>query len=181
MRCGPRYRSLRCAGVSSPVVPFADVLGGSTWRGTGDGSCSQPATGRGHYVVHSSDTVAVRDVATSDVIGNDVPRHGTGGVSCSTCRWLVSGTTGDTGCQVHDGDGYVAPMDGSGWSRASAGLVLQRLYDLSVLFSRGSAPSWVVCNLLQPIRTVPGTSYVDYDAMTYYGIFLTCWEHALIM
>ena len=47
--------------------------------------------------------------------------------------------------------------DRSGWSRASAGLVLQRLYDLSVLFSGGSAPAGVVCILLQPIRTVPGT------------------------
>ena len=72
-----------CAEVGSPVVPFADVLGGSTWRGTGDGSCSPPATGRRHYVVQSSDNVAVCDVATSNVIGNDVPRHGTGGVSYS--------------------------------------------------------------------------------------------------
>ena len=117
------------------------VFGGSTWRGTGDGSISQPATGRGHYVVRSSDTVAVRDVATPDVVGNDVHRHGTGGVSDSWGRWLISSTTGGTGRQVHDGNGSVAPADGSGWSRTSAGLVLQRLYDLSVLFSGGSAPS----------------------------------------
>ena len=31
--------------------------------------------------VQSSDTVAVRDVATSNVVGDDVPRHGTSGVS----------------------------------------------------------------------------------------------------
>ena len=40
-------------------------------------------TGRGHYAVQSSDTAAVCDVATSDVVGNDVPWHGTGGVSFS--------------------------------------------------------------------------------------------------
>ena len=73
----------RCAGVGWIVVLFADVLGGSAWRGTGDGSCSQPATGCGDYVVQSSDTVAVRDVATSNVVGIDVHRHGTGGVSYS--------------------------------------------------------------------------------------------------
>ena len=49
------------------------------WRGTSDGSCSQPATGRGQ----SSDTVSVCDVATSHVVGNDVPCHGTDGVSYS--------------------------------------------------------------------------------------------------
>ena len=44
---------------------------------------SQPATGRGHYIVKSSDTVAVRDVATPNVVGNDAPWHGTDGVSYS--------------------------------------------------------------------------------------------------
>ena len=78
----PRLSAVRrCTGVGSPVIPFADVLGGSTWRGTGDGSCHQPPTGRGHYAVQSSDTVAVRDVTTSNVVRDYVPRHGTGGVS----------------------------------------------------------------------------------------------------
>ena len=73
--------------VGASVVPFADVLGGSTWRGTGDGSSSQPVTGRGHYFVQSSYNVAVCDVATSDVVGNYVHRHGTGGVSCSRDKY----------------------------------------------------------------------------------------------
>ena len=69
---------------------------------------------------------------------------------------------GDAGRQVHVGNGSVAPADGSGWSRASAGLVLQRLHELSVLFSGGSAPSGVVIiRLLQPIRAVTGTSWCD--------------------
>ena len=70
--------------------------------------------GHGHYVVQSSDTVTVRDVAPSDVVGNDVHRHGAGGVSCRRGRRLVSSTTGDAGRQVHDGNGSVAPTDGSG-------------------------------------------------------------------
>ena len=72
---------LEFVGAPESAHLFADVLGGSTWRGTGDGSCSQPATGRGHYVVKSSYAVAVCDVATSNV-----SRHGTGGVSCSRGR-----------------------------------------------------------------------------------------------
>ena len=66
--------------------------------------------GRGHYVVQSSYSVAVRYVATSDVIGNIVYRHGTGGVPC---RRDYS-TSGDVGHYVHGGDGSVAPPDGSG-------------------------------------------------------------------
>ena len=56
-------------------MPFANVLGGSAWRGTGDGSCRQPAMGRGHYVVQSADNVAVCHVTTSHVVRNDDPRH----------------------------------------------------------------------------------------------------------
>ena len=65
----------RCAGVSSTIVPFTNVLGGSAWRGTSDGSCRQPAAGRGHHVVQSSDTVAVRHVATPHVVRNDGPGY----------------------------------------------------------------------------------------------------------
>ena len=95
-------------------LEFVDVLGGSTRRGAGDGGSSRPATGRMHYVVQSSDTVAVRDVARSDVVGNYVHRHGTGGVSGGRARQLVYSSTGDTSSHVHDGDGPVAPTDGSG-------------------------------------------------------------------
>ena len=70
---------------SSPTVPgvrwCASVLGGSAWKGTGDGHCCQHATGRGHYVVQSSDTVAVRHVVAPHVIRDDGLRHGTDGVS----------------------------------------------------------------------------------------------------
>ena len=47
----------------SPVLPFADVLGGSVRRGADDGGSSQLAEGRGHYVVQSSDSFAARYVA----------------------------------------------------------------------------------------------------------------------
>ena len=67
--------------VGSPIVPFNNVLGGSAWRGTGDGSCCLPATGRGHYVVQSSDTVPVRHIVSPHVVRNDGPRHRTDGVS----------------------------------------------------------------------------------------------------
>ena len=65
-------------GSDAPMtLPVYTLCLDSTWRGTGDGSSSQPATGRGHYVVQSSVTVAVCDVATSDAVGNVVHRHGT--------------------------------------------------------------------------------------------------------
>ena len=70
---------------------------------------------------------------------------------------LVYSSTGAAGRQAHGGNGPVSPTDGSGCSRASAGLILQRLHELSVLFSGGSAPSGVVCTLLQPIRAATGT------------------------
>ena len=55
---------------------WVDQLGEEQVIGTGDGGSSQPAMGCGHYVVQSSDTVAVHDVATPDVIRNDVHRYG---------------------------------------------------------------------------------------------------------
>ena len=73
----------------------------------------------------------------------------------------------------------VAPTDESGRSRASAGLVLQRLHELSVLFSGGSAPSGVMRLLL--LHILLEHYGADYDAMTYYGTFITCWATALAM
>ena len=54
--------------VGSPLVPLTHVLGRSTWKRSGDGHCCQLATRRGHYVVQSSDTVAVRHVIEPHVI-----------------------------------------------------------------------------------------------------------------
>ena len=104
----------RCAGVGSPVVPFTNVLGGSAWRGTSDGSCRQPATGRGHYVVQSSDTVTVCHVAAPHVVRNDGPRHRTDGVSLGRGRGLVTGAAGGSAGKVHVGHGSVEPSDRSG-------------------------------------------------------------------
>ena len=44
--------------------------------------------------------------------------------------------------KMHGCNGSAAPTDWSGRSRAGARLVLQRLHELSVLFSGGSAPPW---------------------------------------
>ena len=85
---------------SSPTVPgvrrstrvgstprlFTNVLGGPAGQGTSDGSCHQPAVGRGHYVVQSSDLVTVRHVVTPDVVPNDGVGHRTDNVSTSRCR-----------------------------------------------------------------------------------------------
>ena len=104
----------RSAGVSSPVVPFADVLGGSVWTGTSDGGCRQPAAGRGHNVVQSSNTVTVRHVATPHVVRNDDLGQRPDGVSSGRGRRLVTGAAGGSGGKVHVGHGPVAPSDGSG-------------------------------------------------------------------
>ena len=61
----------RSTGVGSTPRLFTNVLGGSALQGTSDGSCRQPAAGRGHYVVQSSDPVTVRHVVTLDVVPND--------------------------------------------------------------------------------------------------------------
>ena len=68
------------ARVGSPVVPFADVLGGPAWKGISDGGCHQPAAGHGHNVVQPSSIVTVRHVATPYVIRNDGLGHRPDGV-----------------------------------------------------------------------------------------------------
>ena len=72
------------SGVGSPIVLFTNVLGRSAWRGTSDSSSRQPAAGRGHNVVQSSDTVAVR--SSPHVVRNDGPRYTTDGVSSGRGR-----------------------------------------------------------------------------------------------
>ena len=70
---------------------------------------------------------------------------------------------------------HTGPGD-PGQSRAGAGLVLQRLHEMSVLFSAGSATSGVMCLLL--LHFLPEHYGSDYDVMScdgcsYYGTFLT--------
>ena len=65
----------RRAEVGSPLVPLTHVLGRSTWERSGDGRCCQPATRCGHYVVQSSDTIAVRHVVEPYVIRDDGLGH----------------------------------------------------------------------------------------------------------
>ena len=78
----------RSTGVGSPVVPVADVLGGSAWKGTSNGGCRQPAAERGHNVVQPSSTVTVRHVATPYVIRIDGLGHRPDGVSSGRDRRL---------------------------------------------------------------------------------------------
>ena len=104
----------RSAGVGSPVVPFADVLGGPAWKGTSDGGCHQPAAGRGHNVVEPSNTVTVRHVATPHVIRNDGLGYRPDGVSSGRGRIFVTGAAGGSGGKVHVGHGPVAPSHMSG-------------------------------------------------------------------
>ena len=70
----------------STIVPFTNVLGGSAWRRTSNGCCHQPASGRRHYVVQSSDTVTVRHVATPHVVRSDGPGYRPDGVSSGRGR-----------------------------------------------------------------------------------------------
>ena len=104
----------RSTGVGSPVVPFADILGGSAWKGTSDSGCRQPAAGRRHNVVQPSSTVTVRHVTTPYVIRNDSLGHRPDGVSSGRGRRFFTGATGGLGGKVHVGHGPVAPSDGSG-------------------------------------------------------------------
>ena len=64
-------------------------------------------------------------------------RVGTCGVPFAGGRRSVCSTKGAPGGEVHGCNGSVAPTDWSGRSRAGAGLILQRLHELSVLFSGG--------------------------------------------
>ena len=153
-----------CDGVGSAVVSFTSVLGGSTRRRKCYSSSGQLAEGRWRYVVKPSDSFAVCYVAASNVVGDDVHRDGTCGVPCRRDRRLVYSSNGALGGQVHGCDGSVAPTDWSGRSRASAGLVLQHLHELSILFSRGSASSGVMCLLLRHFLL---EHYgLDYDVMS---------------
>ena len=95
-------------------MPFADVLGGSAWKVISDGSCRQPAPGRGHNVVQPSSTVTVHHVATPYVIRIDGLGHMPDGVSSGRGRRLVTGAAGGSGGNVHVSHGPVAPSDGSG-------------------------------------------------------------------
>ena len=78
----------RSTGVGSTPRLFTNVFGGPARQGTSYGSCRQPAAGRGHYVVQSSDPVTVRHVVTPDVVPNDGFGHGTVDVSTSRGRYL---------------------------------------------------------------------------------------------
>ena len=73
----------RSTGVGSTPRLFTNVLGGPAGQRTSNGSCCQPAAGRGHYVVQSSDLVTDRHVVTSDVVPNDGFGHRTDDVSTS--------------------------------------------------------------------------------------------------
>ena len=76
----------RSTGVGSTPRLFTNVLGGPAGQGTSDGSRRQPATGRGHYVVQSSDSVTVRHVVAPDVVRNDGFGHRPDDVSASRGR-----------------------------------------------------------------------------------------------
>ena len=66
------------------------------------------------------------------------------------------------GCPLARRDGPLLRLRVRAWlGRGHAGLVLQRLHELSVLFSGRPVPSRVVCILLQPIRAATGTLWCE--------------------
>ena len=76
--------------------------------------------------------------------------------------------------------GLWRPTDGSGRSRASANLVLQRLHELSALFSGGSTSSRVVLLHLHSFLGRYGSddSVLSYDDCSYCGTLIDCWAIA---
>ena len=111
---------------------------------------------------------------------DDDTRDGTCGVPFEGYCGFIYSTKGDLGGQVHGCNGFVAPTDWSGRFQAGAGLVLQHLYELSVLFSGGSAPSGVVPLPLHSLLEQYGSDWgvMSCDGCSYCGTLIDCWAAA---
>ena len=85
---------------------------------------------RRSHDVESSNTGAIRDGVTSDVVGNDEYWRRTCSVSCRRNSEVIHDSEGAASGQIHGSNGPVAPSVGSGCSWASADIVLRILYEM---------------------------------------------------
>ena len=89
---------------------------------------------RWSHDVKYSNTGAIRDVVTSDVVGNDEYWRRPCSVSCGRSSEVIHDSEGAACGQIHGSDGPVAPSVGSGCSWAITDIDLRILYEMRLLF-----------------------------------------------
>ena len=98
------------------------------------GGGRKSAKRRWSHDVKYSNTGAICDVVTSDVIGNDEYWCRSCSVSCRRGSEVILGSEGAMGGQIHGSDGPVAPSVGSGCSWAITDIDMRILYEMRILF-----------------------------------------------
>ena len=100
------------AGVGKIIESLTVVLGEpSGWRVCHGGGCQPAARCRSHDV-ESSNTGAIRDGVTSDVVGDDEYWRRTCSVSCGRNSEVIHDSEGAASGQIHGSNGPVAPSVG---------------------------------------------------------------------